>query len=143
MCQKHNLTCVPTSKNYKLKHLLGTTKDRVPPENKAGIYLAKCGGGDDGVCDAVYVGQTKRSMKKRASEHLTYIKNIDGEKSAIAEHCLQQHHHLGLSDFRLLSSTDDFRRLNVLESLYIHQNREKAVNRDDGPGTISRLMKLI
>lgn len=38
----------------KLKMLLGSTKDRTPDKNKAGIYKVTC---EDG-CDLVYYGKT-------------------------------------------------------------------------------------
>lgn len=53
-------------------------------------------------------------MGTRAGEHLNYIKKLEGERSAIAEHYIDNQHRLSSADFRLLSAESDYHHLYVL-----------------------------
>lgn len=57
-----------------MKNLLISTKDVIQNINRPGIYAAHCN--TDG-CDAIYIGQTTRELKVRASEHLKHIEKND------------------------------------------------------------------
>lgn len=124
--RKENISLAPKT-TTKLKSLLHTTKDKRNEYDKPGIYKANCA-----ECDAVYIGQTRRSLKVRRREHLSYIHNIEAYRSGLAEHIITHKHSIGDENFTLIETESNANRLNVLESLHIHINRNN-VNRDLGP----------
>lgn len=135
---KVDLLVAPKSNN-KVNSLLKSSKDFVPLINRPGIYIAKC---ETENCDACYVGQTRRELKVRGNEHLKCYENNTPSRSAIAEHALDADHHFTLDSFTLIENEQHANRLNVLESIHIHLNRDNALNRDDGPH-LSPLYKLL
>lgn len=124
--RKEDIALAPKT-TTKLKSLLHTTKDKRDAHDKPGIYKASCAD-----CDAVYIGQTRRSLKVRKREHLSYIHNIEAYRSGLAEHIITQQHSISDENFKLIETESNANRLNVLESLHIHRNRNN-VNRDTGP----------
>lgn len=48
------------------------------------IYSAKCSAEK---CNSVYISQTIRNLKTRATEHIKCIDNNEPRESSIAEHC--------------------------------------------------------
>ena len=60
---EHQMEIVYKNDN-KLSNLLGSTKDKIEPLKKSGIYTVTCN-----ECEKKYTGQTKRSIEKRFSEH--------------------------------------------------------------------------
>ena len=69
------------------RSLLSKPKDPIPKEDKnnAACQL-NCKD-----CEAVYVGETKRSLNIRAEEHITAIKSAS-KRSHTAEHCWKYNH---------------------------------------------------
>lgn len=113
--------------NNKLGDLLGSTKDRKDSLEKSGIYRIRCSG-----CDAVYIGQTRRPIKKRFNEHSKCIEYKQTQKSAFAAHAIASgHRDVTIENVDLVKSVSDERRLDAYECVYIHKN-ENTVNLDDG-----------
>ncbi|XP_055837083.1 uncharacterized protein LOC129905590 [Episyrphus balteatus] len=134
--KQQNIECVYSS-NGKIKNMLGSTKDKSPIVNKSGIYEIKCGD-----CDAVYIGQTKRSIGVRFNEHSNHIKYNRPEKSSVAAHALTNNHfNVRLEDVKLKKHVTNNRRLDAYESLYI-SNNNNAMNSDNG-NIMSPLFNLI
>ena len=66
-----------------LRKLLCKPKDRVATEDKNNIvYEIDCSN-----CQAVYFGESKRSLKSRSDEHKRSARNCDCDKNEIAKHC--------------------------------------------------------
>ena len=66
-----------------LRKLLCKPKDRVPTEDKNNIvYETDCSN-----CQAVYFGESKRSLKSRSDEPKISVRNCDCGKNEIAKHC--------------------------------------------------------
>ena len=66
-----------------LRKLLCKRKDRVATEDKNNIdYEIDCSS-----CQAVYFGESKRSLKSRSDEHKRSVRNFDCDKNGIAKHC--------------------------------------------------------
>ena len=60
--KKHNiLTVFKLLKN--LGQVVRSVKDEVDPKDREGVYRINC------ECEKVYIGQTRRSIKERFSEH--------------------------------------------------------------------------
>lgn len=117
------------SSKSKIKNLLPNGKDVEDSLAKSGIYSVTCQTDD---CDNVYIGQTKRSVKIRASEHLGYVRRKEPSKSGLAEHILTNNHEINKESFKLIDAVDGFTRLNVLESLHIQRYADRTMNRECG-----------
>lgn len=121
-----DLTLVYKNKN-KLSDLLGSTKDKKNQLEKSGIYRIHCS-----ECDAVYIGQTKRSVKQRFKEHLMCIQHKYVRRSAFANHAVYNEHlNLTIDNVELVKSVSDERRLDAYECVYIKKT-ENTVNLDNG-----------
>ena len=71
-----------------LRKLLCKPKDRVATEDKNNIvYKIDCSN-----CQAVYFGESKRSLKSRSDEHKRSVRNCDCDKNEIAKHCWEADH---------------------------------------------------
>ena len=71
-----------------LRKLLCKPKDRVATEDKNNIvYEIDCSN-----CQAVYFGESKRSLKSRSDEHKRSVRNCDCDKNEIAKHCWEADH---------------------------------------------------
>ena len=56
-----------------LRRILSHPKDRIPDNDKSNVvYKINCRD-----CDTSYVGQTKRALKTRVSEHCRAVENMD------------------------------------------------------------------
>ena len=63
--------------------LLCKPKDRVATEDKNNIvYEIDCSN-----CEAVYFGESKRSLKSPSDEHKRSVRNCDYDKNETAKHC--------------------------------------------------------
>ena len=63
--------------------LLCKPKDRVVTQDKNDIVYAF----DCSNCEAVYLGESKRSLKARSEEHKMSARNCDCDNNEIAKHC--------------------------------------------------------
>ena len=85
----HNIKCSfhsPTT----LRRFLSKPKDQVPIEEQNNvIYKIPCGD-----CQAVYIGETKRSFGTRYKEHFSAVKNGNVAKYEIAEHSWKYDHRI-------------------------------------------------
>ena len=110
----------------KLKCLLGSTKDKTPSTQKSGIYCIQCA-----VCDKEYIGQTKRPIEKRYTEHTYHTNTGAAYRSAVALHSLENEHLSGPRNLRLLKQVNDERRLDAYESIFIRKSTNN-MNLDKG-----------
>lgn len=133
----HDIHIAPKCEN-KIKSVLRSTKDTIPLEECSGIYEAMCATNN---CSKKYIGQTTRALKTRRGEHLKDIEKIRGFKSGLAEHIIDEQHHIEEDNFKLIEREANYLRLNILESLHIHTNSNN-VNRDVGPHHSSLFMLL-
>ncbi len=83
------------------------------------VYKAQCGGPN---CDVVYVGETKRTVRVRASEHLAAISAGQCAYSALAEHCISMNHTCSLDAFVICDREGHWRKRRAKESLFIAAN---------------------
>jgi len=116
----------------KLKFTLGSTKDKISQSEKSGIYQINCSS-----CDAKYIGQTRRSVKKRFDEHHRSVKNKELDK-AIAAHIFdidnERPHKIVSFDenVKLIKNVTNPIKLDAYESVYISSSRN-LMNLDEGP----------
>ncbi|XP_055589843.1 uncharacterized protein LOC129742024 [Uranotaenia lowii] len=76
----HGLKVAYKSSNT-LKDRLVSLKDKVPPEERSGIYEIPCE-----TSPAVYIGQTRRKFKTRIKEHKNAVDNNKTNESSVAAH---------------------------------------------------------
>lgn len=124
--ERNNMRIVYSS-NWKLKNMLGSTKDHIKSLEKTGIYQITCGD-----CNLKYYGQTKRTISKRFKEHSGYIKTNQPGKSAIANHVLcNDHFNVSLDNVKLVKQVNDANKLDAYETFFI-QRDVNALNLDNG-----------
>jgi hypothetical protein len=92
------------------------------------VYQVECTG-----CDAVYIGQTKRSLKTRFKEHYRSIRLNHPEKSNIPRHVLQkindsQDHTLSLDQLTPIKEVRKTSELDAYESFYISRRKKEGAN---------------
>lgn len=109
----------------KVAQMLRSPKDNFPLE-KPGVYKVDCS------CGMAYIGQTKRTVACRISEHIRAVKNNDTQKSAIAQHLLEagSNHWIELHNPQVISTERHYIPRLVREAIEI--TKYKNFNREDG-----------
>ena len=96
-------------------------KDRIPLSLASSVvYQYTCR-----QCSATYIGETKKQLKVRISQHkgISFRTNrplSSFDSSKINEHAFDSNHPISDDSFKILSNSNVF-DLKVLESLYIHK----------------------
>jgi hypothetical protein len=122
--RRHNLNVVFNNRRT-LRTLLNKTKSRQTSMHKSGIYKIECND-----CEKSYIGQTKRRFERRNSEHNTAIKNRATEKSAVAQHCIENNHTRG--DGKVIKEIKNPVFLDAWESLCMNTT-ENLMNLAEAP----------
>ena len=99
-------------------------------------------------CDAIYIGETGRSVKTRKKEHVSAARNFDSEKSALCQHVLEHDHVIDWENVKILKSEPHANRRRTAKSFLINQKVKEfsVLNRNDGailPGVYKTLSKLL
>ena len=102
-------------------------KTRIPEEKKTGvIYEVPCK-----ECPQTYIGETKRTLNVRLSEHKQAVKRGD-PKNGIAVHAHESNHMIDWDGARVKrSGMNNYRRRRTTEAILIKQN-ERTMNLDGG-----------
>jgi hypothetical protein len=112
-----------------LKELVGRVKKGRPKRERSGIYRIRC---KRKKCKKLYLGQTKRRMGSRESEHDRAIRKSQPEKSAVAAHCLTHQHEKCPAE--LVQQVDNFWELDAWESmLIVNEPAENLMNTGEPP----------
>lgn len=98
------------------------TKDPVPASRHWGVYRIPC------ECGLEYIGQTRRALQVRVSEHKRYVKYQQLEKSAIAKHVWAHDHRFLFDEASVFITTHSVLELDFLESTAIMKNSHQLVN---------------
>lgn len=128
---------VPTSKQFQLKNILGSTKDKKEWEEKSGVYKIECSH-----CGKKYIGQTRRLVAKRFQEHVGEAEAAKKKKdkkrefkSAVAKHIVEEKHSITSKDVSVIKEITDWRKLEAYESLCISREQQNTlINEDRGNG---------
>ena len=106
-------------------------KDKVPKDEKAGVvYQIKCGN-----CEAAYVGETERSLRKRVSEH-------HRSSSPVGHHLEDRRHSFSDQDVSVLHHDANWFRRGVAEAIHIAKELP-TLNRDRGRHTLPAIYREI
>ena len=99
-----------------LRRMLMQVKDRTPMGNKKEIvYEVPCHD-----CEMKYIGETKRSMKKRVAEHRYAVKKEDVQ-NGIAVHVQRFHHSINWESARVCASASGYWYRRTLEAIQIRK----------------------
>ena len=113
---KHNIKATFYTQTT-LRSLLSKPKDPIPKEDRNNaIYQLNCKD-----CEAVYVGETKRTLNIRAEEHITAIKSAS-KKSHTAEHCWKYNHDFDWKHKKVLDFEKNWKTRTIKESIYSEEN---------------------
>ena len=107
-----------------MARVLGNTEDKIPLEN-SGIYQIPCS------CNKPYIGMSSGKISTRRTEHIRSVKNLDLDKSAIAEHVVETHHTIDFDSTKMLAADCNFYDLAIRESIEIHKH-DCLINREKG-----------
>ena len=113
---------LPTTK---IQQTLRSAKDPLKPLSAPGIYKVPCS------CGSVYIGMTKRSVKTRLCEHERCLRLNQPEKSAVAQHAIENNHTIEFNQTEILAKPKGYFNLARREALEIEQHPNNF-NRDMG-----------
>ena len=110
-----------------LRQILMQVKTRIPEERKRGVvYKVPCK-----ECHQTYIGETKRTLKVRLSEHKQAVKRGDPKKG-ITVHALESSHMIDWDGARVRrSSMIGYWQRRTTEAIHIKLS-EKTMNLDGG-----------
>ena len=92
-------------------------KDCVLDYEKSGlVYQISCCD-----CDAVYIGETGRSITTRKRERVDAVKNLDVKKSALCQHVVNKDHAIDWGNVEILKRESHWHRRRVTEGFLLYQ----------------------
>lgn len=112
------------SNSRQLNNLLDSTKDKVDPLQKSGIYEIECGD-----CHQKYIGQTSRKLIERFKEYMSHVRYNRPQKSSVADHILSNN--VSIDNLSLKKQTNKPSQLDAFESFFI-QTGTQTMNADNG-----------
>lgn len=113
-----------------LKDRLCALKDKIPQEDRSGIYEIPCKS-----CPSVYIGQTRRKWKIRLREHKNAVDNLRINESSVASHAIELDHVIDWDRAKLRKCVRKTSHLNAWESMFINTADKPLMNDDDAPIT--------
>ena len=112
-----------------LRKLLCKRKDRVATGDKNNIvYETDCSN-----CQAVYFGESKRSLKSRSDEHKRSVRNCDCDKNEIAKHCWEADHNFNWDQKKVIDT----------ETRLILRKIKETINSLKIPNHISKISYML
>ena len=116
--------------HHTLSSLFRKPKDAINFEQKCAlVYQISCGD-----CNAVYEGETERSVRTRKQEHVDAVKTFSTKKSVLSQHVMDFDHRINWDNVKILKSESHAYRRRVAESSLINQKARSCnvINRNDG-----------
>ena len=107
-----------------LRKLLCKPKDRVATEDKDNIvYEIDCSN-----CEAVYFGESKRSLKSRSDERKRSVRNCDCDKNEIAKHCWEADHNFNWDQKKVIDRESRLIPRKIKETIHSLKNPNHIKN---------------
>jgi len=99
----------------KLNKFIKVHKDTLPISSRPNVvYKIICSN-----CDASYVGQTKRILGTRISEHRSHIRRVSTQPSVITDHRLHMNHDFDWDNVEILNGEINYKKRFVSEMIFI------------------------
>ena len=109
----HKIRCSFHSRNT-LRRSLSQAKDPVDINQQSNvIYKIPCND-----CNAVYIGETKRSFGTRSKEHEAHVRLGHVDKNEIADHCWKRDHRFNFANKSVLDREQNWTSRKIKESIY-------------------------
>ena len=85
-------------------------------------------------CDAVYVGETGRSLSTRKKEYVKAVKEMNLQKSALCQHIVTCDHFIAWDDASILKIEPHYRKRRIAKSFLINKRAKdvNVLNQNDG-----------
>ena len=116
--------------HHTLTSLFRKPKDAIKfGQNRGLVYQISCRD-----CNAVYVGETGRSVRTIKWEHVNADKTFNTKMSALSQHVMGFDHRIDWDIVKILKSESHAHRRRVAESFLINQKARprNIINRNDG-----------
>ena len=105
-----------------LRSLLSKPKDPILKEDRNNvIYQLDCKD-----CEAVYVGETKRTLNIRTKEHISAVKSAS-QRSHTAKHCWKYNHDFDWNNKRVLDFETNWKTRIIKEAIYSEENKHHII----------------
>ena len=97
-----------------------TFENKLDQHDKNGIYKIKCPD-----CNKYYIGQTKKKLKIRYSQHLNAFKKPNRYKSNLATHSINNNHMFPpINNMTLIKSLPKSNKMNIWENMEIYKHQQ-------------------
>ena len=112
----------------KLHSIFGRQKDPVEPDQLLGVvYEVPCSN-----CDRTYIGQTGNSLRTRLQQHRAACRLLQREKSALAEHAIDEDHRIDWAEAKVVARQQRWHR-RLFEEAFVTNQRHHPLNRVELP----------
>ena len=121
-----------------LRNCLVKPKDQIPQQSRSNVvYSIPCTR-----CPKLYIGESKRSLKTRITEHKRALRQGDSNSSAPAEHAMVHNHPIDWDNASVIDSNTFYYPRKYLEAWHIRTLSRTNMNRDVGnlPPVYNRLI---
>ena len=88
------------------------------------VYQLNCNN-----CQVTYVGESKRELKNRISDHKRYTNNK--ENKVVSNHCNNKKHSINWEKTKILDIEDNYFKRQISEMLHIHTQKEPINKKED------------
>ena len=100
-------------------------KDPIEQNKKCGVvYEVPCRD-----CSKVYVGQTGNSLETRLKQHRAACRLLQVDKSALAQHAIDDDHTINWSEAKVIASETRWRQRLFAEAFHTTKRQDRALNR--------------
>ena len=97
-----------------MRKLLCKRKDRVATEDK------------NNICEAVYFGESKRSLKPHSDEHKRSVRNCDCDRKEIAKHCWEVDHNFNWDQKKVIDRESRLNQRKIKETIHSKETIEES-----------------
>lgn len=141
---KDNVRIAFKSANVLRTSLFSNLKGAFSKEDKSNIvYKINCLGDGTSNCPSVYVGTSMQKLKNRISGHRSDINNRHSQKTALAQHCIDEGHRPDFTNVEILQTETNYNKRMLLEMLHILDTENTVNRRSDCEGLSSIYSQFI
>jgi predicted GIY-YIG superfamily endonuclease len=136
--RKHNIKTTTTVNNTLYKQLVRKKPEETQMDKSNVVYQIKCKD-----CDKSYIGETKRPLKRRITEHKRAIKQQRTDNSEIAQHVWYENHQQNIENPVIIASERRTKARKIKEAILTKQFKSYNRTQFDISGAWARSLKTI